>query len=232
MAAVPKTHEPERVARRKRVTDLHSRGLSLRECARQVGVSQETVRTDLRDAGVSTNPKHLGVAARRLKVAALHKEGLAPGETARRLEVPAPLVHKDLAALGLKTRPPKRNPVKLPSDWTDIDQETTGLLLDAARHGSVQAAVTLQRVSAAKEKAKKEIDCESHISLALAGELLLQCASVYRDWIARIPDDNRLDGFKQLVKELVEDAFDAAHSQLTREFTMSDTGSKVLEAID
>lgn len=43
-----------RAERRARVVELHDEGLQLREIAAQVGVSHETVRTDLRDAGVST----------------------------------------------------------------------------------------------------------------------------------------------------------------------------------
>ena len=221
---------PERVDRRARVVALHQKGLSLREIGRQVGVSYESVRADLTDAGIVITS---AIPARREKVAELFEAGLQPGQIAARLKVTERVIRNDLSLKGIKTKPIKAKSAKLPTpNWESIDQETTALLIDAARLGSVSAAITLQRIGERKAKVAVEAACETHVDLSVAGEMLLTCAEVYRNWISRIPNDTRLDGFKPLLREIVEEVFAKAHLELTRTFSDSETKAAVLRVVE
>ena len=225
--------QPFRVDRRARVIALHQKGLTLRDVARQVGISYETCRADLADAGIETTNVREAIPARREKVAELFREGVLPGQIAARMKCTERVVRNDLWKQGFSLKGIKEKPVKvITPSWEDIDTETVSLLIDAARLGSVSAAVTLNRISEKKRQDAVEAACETHVDLSVAGEMLLTCAQVYAKWIGTVAKSQRLDGANELVRELIDDAFDSAHGELTRAFEGSETKAAVLKEIE
>jgi transposase len=112
--------EDERNERRRRVSDLYASGLTAPQVGARLGVSEATVRLDLKALGVAIRPRGGGshaeararetmIEQRRARVASLYNGGMTTREVARELEVSQATVAIDVGALGV-ARPARRPP--------------------------------------------------------------------------------------------------------------------------
>lgn len=119
----------EPAAPHQRVTDMqvaeaHSRGLSLREMARELGVSVNTIRYHLRRLGLVANTPIPRLGETRARALELHQEGVPPREIAKRLGVSRQRIYQ---ILGREPDPDLAAQVRAMRDqgtsWRDIARE-------------------------------------------------------------------------------------------------------------
>ena len=207
----------QRIQRRaQEAVTLRRKGLSLRRVAKRLGVSHETVSSDLAKMGYSTVPVRPDVEARRAEVARLRADGKSRKEIADTLGIRLALLDRDIARImdsaaakeAFKARA-QASVANLPDNlWDSLELEAIGRLRTAAREGSVAASATLLRIANEQREVSASRRCADHVPRDEVDRILLGCVEVIRDrvtgFVKSLGDEELFDDFDGLWARTME----------------------------
>lgn len=198
---------------------LRRKGLSLRDVGRQLGVSYQTVNTDLARLGYTLKPEPPDIEARQERAVQMREEGVPRQQIAEALGVSAYTVdtyQQAYAGRELRAKAHAQATVAdLPGNlWETLELESIGRLRAAASRGSVAAATALVKLAGERAEVSARQACLTHVNRDEADNIVFGAVELIRDrvssFITGLVDKGVFDDF-EVVWQRAMDELDAQY---------------------